>query len=190
MKQGDVGYYFFVLSKGNLDVEIDGVKKKTLSRGSMLGELALLYNQARTASILATDDCQLWCLDREDFIKGIKKIVLGQANFIRPTLDKIPAFGNDERFYTNPLIDYLSSSQKDDLATVTIQEKCKKGHVIVTEGEEATCLYVIQDGRVRISSMGEDLRDMKTGEYFGEAALFVNTKRRATVTALTQVCIQ
>ena len=57
MKQGDVGYYFFVLSKGNLDVEIDGVKKKTLSRGSMLGELALLYNQARTASILATDDC-------------------------------------------------------------------------------------------------------------------------------------
>ncbi len=31
---------------------------------------------------------------------------------------------------------------------------------------------------------------MKTGEYFGEAALFVKTKRRATVTALETVLLE
>lgn len=83
-----------VLESGNLDIIIDGLKKKTYKKGNMLGEIALLYNQPRTASVKATTDAKMWCIDRTDFNNAIKKIILGQANFIRPSLDKIPAFGN------------------------------------------------------------------------------------------------
>jgi len=34
-----------------MDIIVDGVKKKTYSKGNMLGEIALLYNQPRTASV-------------------------------------------------------------------------------------------------------------------------------------------
>ena len=69
-------------------------------------------------------------------------------------------------------IDYLTSDQKDDLATVTIQQRAKQGEAIVTEGEEATCLYIIQEGTVHVTMEGKDIRDMHSGDYFGEAALF------------------
>jgi len=58
----------------------------------MLGELALLYNSKRTASIKANELCELWSIDRENFMNVVKKIVLGGASSIRPILDKIKVF--------------------------------------------------------------------------------------------------
>ena len=42
----------------------------------------------------------------------------------------------------------------------------------MTEGDEANCLYIIQEGTVHVTMKGKDIRDMNAGEYFGEAALF------------------
>ena len=80
IKQGDDASSFFIirilllkpnevifLEKGELDVIIDGNKRRTLKQGDQFGELALLYNAPRSATIKALTDCELFGIDRLTF---------------------------------------------------------------------------------------------------------------------------
>ena len=62
------------------------------------------------------------------------------------------------------------------------------GEVIIAEGDEGDCMYVIQSGRVEaVTSSGEhELRVavLEGGDFFGEMALFDKEVRSATVRAL------
>lgn len=71
IKQGDDGDFMFVIEKGLLDCvkPIEGTVRvvKTCQSGDAFGELALLYNVPRAASVIAKEDCILWKLDRDTF---------------------------------------------------------------------------------------------------------------------------
>ena len=70
----------------------------------------------------------------------------------------------------------------------SLGKEYKDGEVIVYEGEEGKCMYVIQEGQVEVvsSKMGKEVRftTLKKGDYFGELALFEKEVRSATVRAL------
>ena len=73
-RQNDPASCYFIVHKGECEVEIDGVIKKRLTRGSTFGELALLYNAPRSASIRAASGVGLWAIDKRSFrliIEGI-----------------------------------------------------------------------------------------------------------------------
>jgi len=74
IKQGDDANSFFVIEKGTLDVLIDGKKRRTLEAGEQFGELALLYNAPRSATINAKTNCELWGIDRKTFRNVVKEI--------------------------------------------------------------------------------------------------------------------
>lgn len=46
---------------------------RTYESGEAFGELALLYNAPRAATITANEDCTLWCLDRGTFSNIVKE---------------------------------------------------------------------------------------------------------------------
>lgn len=48
---------------------------KTYVPGESFGELALLYNAPRAATIIANTNCDLWALDRKTFTYIIKSAV-------------------------------------------------------------------------------------------------------------------
>eukprot|EP00854_Cymbomonas_tetramitiformis_P015862 gene15862-18812_t len=81
IKQGDPGDNFYVVSSGKYHVYIgkgDGepAKVHTYSQGGSFGELALLYNVPRAATVKAEgDDGVLWAVDRRTF----GKVVMGQS---------------------------------------------------------------------------------------------------------------
>jgi len=54
-KQGDDATSFFILETGKMDVIVNNVKRRELKLGEGFGELALLYNAPRSASILAVE---------------------------------------------------------------------------------------------------------------------------------------
>merc|ERR1719235_2293693 len=68
IKEGDDGDFLFVIESGILDCKkvIGGEEKvvKTCEAGDAFGELALLYNCPRAASVVAREKCVLWKLDR------------------------------------------------------------------------------------------------------------------------------
>ncbi len=59
-RQYDEASCFFVIDQGQLEVVIDGELKRVLGKGSSFGELALLYNAPRSASIKAKQNSFLW----------------------------------------------------------------------------------------------------------------------------------
>jgi MFS family permease len=73
--QGDPGDRFYMIAEGTAAVEIDGAEANTLSRGDFFGEIALLRNVPRTATVRAVDELRLFALERDDFIA----VVTGHA---------------------------------------------------------------------------------------------------------------
>ena len=82
--QGEDGTHFFLLatgeaevyvSKRGLDVEPKKVLTYTNGSGAAFGELALMYNAPRAATVRAATDVQVWALDQSVF----RSIVVGSA---------------------------------------------------------------------------------------------------------------
>ncbi len=64
-EQGAAGDTFYIVEGGRLDVLVDGELKRTVARGDAFGEVALLLDQARTATVLAPDGAKLLAVDGE-----------------------------------------------------------------------------------------------------------------------------
>jgi MFS family permease len=71
LEQGDAGDRFFVIAEGGASVAIDGVEQARLGRGDFFGEIALLRDVPRTASVTAIEALRLYTLERDDFIAAV-----------------------------------------------------------------------------------------------------------------------
>jgi MFS family permease len=69
--QGGVGDRFYVVAEGDLDVSADGRPLSTLHVGDYFGEIALLRDVPRTASVTTRTRTVLYALDREDFLAAV-----------------------------------------------------------------------------------------------------------------------
>lgn len=67
IEEGTEGGGFYVMEKGKVDVFENDAYKCSLQRGHGFGEIALLYSCPRTATVKATENCDLWFLDRRVF---------------------------------------------------------------------------------------------------------------------------
>jgi cAMP-dependent protein kinase regulator len=78
INQGEQGDVLYLIESGTLDCyktfnKEEGPKHlKVYQPGEAFGELALLYNAPRAATIVAKEDCILWALDRETFNHIVK----------------------------------------------------------------------------------------------------------------------
>jgi MFS family permease len=71
LRKGEAGDRFYVVASGELDVEVDGDSTRRLTAGEGFGEIALLRDVPRTASVTARTDVDLYGLDREAFISAV-----------------------------------------------------------------------------------------------------------------------
>lgn len=68
MTEGEPGDRFYVLADGSCRVSIGGEFVRQLGRGSPIGEVALLANVPRTATVVAESDIEYLSIDRDDFL--------------------------------------------------------------------------------------------------------------------------
>ena len=69
--EGELGDEFFVIADGTVSVDVDGQPRPPLGTGDFFGEIALLHDVPRTATITATGTVDALLSDREQFIDGI-----------------------------------------------------------------------------------------------------------------------
>jgi CRP-like cAMP-binding protein len=73
VQQGDVGDRFYLIADGTADVEIDGRTVRQLGAGDGFGEIALLLDVPRTATVRATTDLAVHALDRDPFLAALTR---------------------------------------------------------------------------------------------------------------------
>jgi hypothetical protein len=71
IRQGDVGDRLYVIADGECDVTADGIAVTTLGRGDYFGEIALLYDVARTATVRTRGVTRLYALERDHFLAAV-----------------------------------------------------------------------------------------------------------------------
>ena len=77
----------------------------------------------------------------------------------------------------------MNSEQKNSIAAALISVKFMKGEFIVNEGDAADSFYMIKEGTVSVWKDKKEICKLGKGDSFGEQALYVTSKRAASVVA-------
>lgn len=148
INEGDEGDTFYVVEYGELSIKkrrgIGQVMNcGTYSKGAAFGEIALMFDSPRAATITAITDVRLWSIDRQTYRLRIGQLRFlereERMNFLRSCTIQNRAF--DELF---------DSSQIEDLVCVIKNDTLKKDNVLIREGEVNDTLYIVKSGRVDV----------------------------------------
>jgi hypothetical protein len=69
--QGRLGDRFYIIAGGMVEVSVDGNPVRTMGAGESFGEIALLHDVPRTASVAAVTTVELLALDRHHFVETV-----------------------------------------------------------------------------------------------------------------------
>ncbi|KAF2769091.1 camp-dependent protein kinase regulatory subunit [Teratosphaeria nubilosa] len=187
--QGDAGDYFYVVESGGFDIYVsptgkaepgpDGLGQKvaTLGHGTSFGELALMYNAPRAATVVSTEPSVLWQLDRVTFRRILMDSAFQRRRMYESFLEEVPLLSS--------LTPYERSKVADALETI----KYPAGSTIIREGDVGDKFYILEAGEAEARKRGSDavLKHYKRGDYFGELALLDDKPRAASVTSKTDI---
>ena len=186
IKQGDHNSeYMYVIEKGIFEIFINDINVASLGKEKIFGELALLYDAPRAATV-TTSSCEsdgdapgeivLWRIGRDVFKYLIKSVVQQSNASIIETLNSIDLLSN------------LTKNQKLQMSEVLEPVKFKKNDIIIKQGDEGHIFYIIKSGTVvcqDIEHKSEDLH-LSAGAYFGELALLTTKPRQRDVIATSE----
>ena len=181
----------------NIDSAEDGDMNKTvelavLGPGDYFGEMATFIELPRAATVTAISNVLLAALSKTNFrtlyhaispdlesrVEGLVKCHMLQNIFQlnSPFLERIPVKSSN------------SMAQKTSIA------KLEAGSVVFNEGEEANRFYFVYSGTLSVDKTSEGGTSRRIGllypgDYFGEMALLMGSKRLATITATTATVV-
>ncbi|OBZ86427.1 cAMP-dependent protein kinase regulatory subunit [Choanephora cucurbitarum] len=176
IEQGAVGDYFYIVESGELDCFINGNKVTSYGPGGSFGELALMYNAPRAASIQAVTDCVLYALDRVTFRSILMENTARKRRMYERFLEEVPIFKSLEIYERHKIADALESIQYNDQEVVMREGDAGENFYLIESGE-AIFYKSLPDGTQKQVMVG------KKGDYFGELSLLNDEPRAATVIA-------
>lgn len=180
IKQGDDGAELFIVGSGSLSCtkrfngSVEETFLKNYAPGEVFGELSLMYNAPRAATIIATEDSVLFSLDRDTFNHIVKSSSVKNRENLELFLSKVEILSD------------LNSTEKIKLCDCLKKETFLKNDYIIREGEVGSHFYLIESGTANAIQTLPDGTDkvvfeFRDNDYFGELALINDDPRKASV---------
>mmetsp|Transcript_10577 Transcript_10577/g.20378 ORF Transcript_10577/g.20378 Transcript_10577/m.20378 type:complete len:883 (+) Transcript_10577:129-2777(+) len=171
-EQGSNALNFYIVEKGKLDVLVNGSKVNEAKPGDCFGELALIQDSTRSATLRASVKSTMWVIDRNTFRQALESLQLQSMEANRNFLKSVPQ------------LEMLNVEQVDAMLNTVTDLHYTAGQKIVKEGDPGDLLFIIKEGTVLVTFEGREIRHLGIGEFFGEQALLYNSVRTATVSAV------
>ncbi|OQR88318.1 cGMP-dependent protein kinase [Achlya hypogyna] len=191
IRQHDHGDKFYVIEEGTCECLVNDIHVGDVTAGGHFGELALIYDAPRAATVVATTDCRLWTLGRNEF-----RIIQAQSSM--ESLSK-----RSEWLQKVPLFSGLTPRQLTSLNRCLEVVTFEDGANIVQQGAKGDAFYIVASGTVGcyvdgskrnlilLSSSKAEIARLHQGDYFGETALLNDQPRNCTVRAIGLVkCVR
>lgn len=191
IKQGDFGDLFYIAQSGTYEVRVlipnnsdppPGTKVHTYrpdeSHHPCFGELALMYDKPRAATIIALEGGVLWALDRNVFKYAVLR-TQNIRNVIIKTLRNVKLFES------------LNATQIQRLADLMVTVDYSDGEYIITQGTTGESFFIIVEGNCVVTlnnppgsvEKEKAVGMLKNNDYFGERALLTSDPRAANIVA-------
>ncbi|MCK6550546.1 cyclic nucleotide-binding domain-containing protein [Myxococcota bacterium] len=187
--EGESGDSFFMLADGVVVVskKLSGTDTVLahLHQGAVFGEMALVSNAPRAATVSAKGDVDLLELSRRDL-----EVHAGELESVTQALKKFTR----GRFLANlaatsPLFRPLERADRRALMAKFKPKVVYAEDIVIEQGEPGRGLYLVLRGEFKVSKKqgGEPmtLATLRGGDVFGEISLLRDTPTTATVTATT-----
>ncbi|CAB4374429.1 unnamed protein product [Rhizophagus irregularis] len=181
IRQGGIGDFFYVVETGTFDVYVskNGAppeKVHSYGPGGSFGELALMYNAPRAATVVATSDSVLWALDRVTFRRILMENTSRKRKMYESFLEEVPILVSLEPYERHKIADALESAVYED------------GQLVIKQGDIGNNFFLIESGEASVMKIDEEgieheLPGLKKGDYFGELALLNNKPRAVNIKA-------
>lgn len=189
--EGELGSQLYLVYEGHFDVMADrhGVQVRVnhKTRGDIFGEISLMFESPRTATVLASSDAKVWVLERTLFRTLTRKAAM------ETTLQ------NEVFINSVPILSSLTVEERVKLAEALEEQVFQPGENVVEQGElDASKFYIVKKGEAAVTQNIESVNQrtdpmhdsgiikvnhLFRSDYFGEKALLYDRPREATVTA-------
>lgn len=188
--QGDAGDFFYVVERGSFDVFVnssgalqpgpDGMGQKvgTIEAGGSFGELALMYNAPRAATVISAEpSCTLWALDRLTFRRILMESTFARRRMYENFLEEVP------------LLSTLTPYERSKIADALETQKFQPGEPVIQEGDPGHSFYLLESGTAEVFKNGNNgpIKEYQKGDFFGELALLNDAPRAASVVAKSEL---
>lgn len=185
-RQGDPADTLFVVAEGAVIpiAEENGRRKlAVLEAGSFFGEIGLIANQPRNATIQAMVRSRLLAIDR----KLMWKMIRSNAHTLQVMLEFLRDRLIDRLVRTHPFFAAFPIEQRREVAGLFRFLEAKTGNTLIDQGRPAESLYALLAGSVQVIQMDIDgdkvLATLQPGSIFGEMSLLGNEPAIASVVA-------
>lgn len=181
IKKGDRGEHFYVVREGLCELishpdpgnpakNAPGTVAIRFHAGSSFGELALLYNCQRKATIISVRQTSLWVLDLTGWRNVLSKMPSSRLEIYQGLLSAVPE-----------LCEAVPQVEKRGAIADCLEEVYyQNGEVVAVEGTIGI-LHIVLEGTCGANVAGHRVGNLGKGAYFGAGSLFKGTPYAETI---------
>jgi CRP-like cAMP-binding protein len=183
-REGDTGSTLYVVADGEVAVYKESPARQELNRlieGEFFGEIALVTDQPRSATIEAIQHTELLSIDRDtvgDLIEREPRVLQLMLRFLRDRL-------LNTLIRTSPLFAPFDISDRKPLADKFVFLEAEPGSILIEQGNSANGLYVLLSGACRVEHASDgsthQLAVLGAGDVCGEMSLLGQQSAIASV---------
>jgi len=180
--EGDPSDALYVIVEGEVSVQGGGPPRVEMSRlgpGAFLGEVALMTDQPRSATVVCLAPAELLRIDRHT----LSRVLANHGDVLRAVLRFVRDRLVDRWMRTSPLFRPFNDAQRIELAAKFKFLEIDGGTVVLGAGERPDGLYIVLAGQFLVRRNGTTVAQLGPGDLIGETALLSGGAFKSDVVA-------